>query len=427
MFCSPFRVAQKNGMNMTQYDVVIVGGGPAGMMAALFARRTGKSVVILEKMQKLGKKLLITGAGRCNLSNRTLNSSFYKSEARPLVESVFRKFDGATILKYFKELGLHVYADETGRLFPVTNQAASVLKVLELELARVKVSVECGFTVSEINPVGEDRRSGDSDSLYFEVVSSGGLSVRGKAIILCGGGKSYPALGADGNAYGLAKKFGHSTVEPVPSTVPLIVKDPWCHFLQGQKIRAKVRVLEGREVLREADGDLLFTQYGLSGTAILDVSDPVSIALNREKKKEMILEMDLLSFLSEDELRSEIKKRVRRGIPSGNLLEGLLPHKFSKLLAREADVLTGNVSGASLDLLVAQIKRKKFRVLGTRGWNEAEFTAGGIPSSEVTEELGSKFQRGLAFAGEIVDVQASRGGYQLAWAWASGAVAGSAA
>ena len=103
-------------------------------------------------------------------------------------------------------------------------------------------------------------------------------------------------------------------------------------------------MLEGGEVLREADGDLLFTQYGLSGTAILDVSDPVSIALNREKKKEMILEMDLLSFLSEDELRSEIKKRVRRGIPSGNLLEGLLPHKFSKLLAREADVLTGNVS-----------------------------------------------------------------------------------
>jgi len=304
-------------------------------------------------------------------------------------------------------LGLHVYTDDTGRMFPVTNQAASVLSVLELELARLKIPVMLNSPVKDIQSSAEG----------FEIFTEKGERFSAKELVLAGGGRSYPALGSSGDMYGFAKKFGHSVIEPVPSTVPFLVKDPWCHFLQGQKIRAKVNVLDGGRNEKEAGGELLFTQYGLSGTAILDISDPVSIALNREGKKEVVISVDLLPFLTTEELHQELERKVKAGIPPENILEGLLPHKFS--LALKEYLTKGKMAELSRVL-----KRKLFKVYGTRGWNEAEFTAGGIPAAEVEQNLQSKFQEGLYFAGEILDIQAARGGYQLAWAWASGALAG---
>lgn len=396
---------------MNYYDMLVIGGGPAGMMAAIFARRNGKSPVILEKMPKAGKKLLVTGAGRCNLLNERLDASFYKPEARPLVEEVFRKSGKEKILGFFEDLGLRVFSDDTGRIFPVTQQASSVLRVLELELARLKVPVECGCGVKELRAVAGG----------FEARCASGAKYTGATAVICGGGKSYPALGADGDAYGLAKKTGHSITEPVPSTVPLVVKDPWCHHLQGQKLRAVVRVLDGDRILKEAAGELLFTQYGLSGTAVLDASDPVSIAINRSHQKEMTIEADLLPFLGEEELEKELGRRIGRGFPREALLEGLLPSRVAAAVLRSLE--TPDAKG--LKELVRIVKHRKFKVQGTRGWNEAEFTAGGVPAAELDGNLGSKIVKGLSFAGEIVDVQAARGGYQLAWAWASGAVAGS--
>jgi len=392
---------------MISYDMIVIGGGPAGITAAIFARRSARSVLLLEKMPKLGKKLLITGAGRCNLLNEKLDPSFYNPEAFELVEAVLKKNGKETILTFFKELGLHVYTDDTGRMFPVTNQAASVLSVLELELARLKIPVMLNSPVKDIQSSAEG----------FEIFTEKGERFSAKELVLAGGGRSYPALGSSGDMYGFAKKFGHSVIEPVPSTVPFLVKDPWCHFLQGQKIRAKVNVLDGGRNEKEAGGELLFTQYGLSGTAILDISDPVSIALNREGKKEVVISVDLLPFLTTEELHQELERKVKAGIPPENILEGLLPHKFS--LALKEYLTKGKMAELSRVL-----KRKLFKVYGTRGWNEAEFTAGGIPAAEVEQNLQSKFQEGLYFAGEILDIQAARGGYQLAWAWASGALAG---
>lgn len=394
---------------MAQHDVIVIGGGPAGITAAIFAKRSGRSVLLLEKMPKLGKKLLITGAGRCNLLNETLDPSFYKPEARALVGAVLKRFGKETILAFLKELGLHVYTDDTGRIFPVTNQAASALGVLELELSRLKVPIMLN------SPIKDIQSSADG----FEVFTGKGERFSAKELVLAGGGKSYPALGSSGDMYGFARKFGHSVIEPVPSTVPFLVKDPWCHFLQGQKIRAKVSVGDGGKNEKEAGGELLFTQYGLSGTAILDVSDPVSIALNRDGKKEVVISVDLLPFLSQEELSQELQRKVKAGVAPENILEGLLPHKFSAVL--RDSLVPGKIAELSRVL-----KNKHFKVYGTRGWNEAEFTAGGIPTEEVDQDLQSKCQDGLYFAGEILDIQAARGGYQLAWAWASGAVAGKA-
>lgn len=396
------------GIKMDSYDVIVIGGGPAGIVTAIAAKRRGKNVLLLEKMPKLGKKLLITGAGRCNLLNDKLDISFYKPEARPLVGSVLEKFGKEKVLAFLKELGLYVYADETGRIFPVTNQASSVLKALEMELERLNVPVELSCEIK-----GVEKKDGG-----FAVAIRNGQRVMSSKVILCGGGRSYPALGADGNAYHLAKKFGHSIVEPVPSTVPLLVKDPWCHFLQGQKVQAVVRVLQNGKTVKETSGDVLFTQYGLSGTAVLDISDPVSIALNREGKKEITISADLLPFLTVEELNREMQRKMKAGILPENILEGLLPHKFSRVLK---EYLTPH----KIFELSGVLKQKHFKVHGTRGWNEAEFTAGGVPTEEVDRDLQSKFQKGLYLAGEILDIQAARGGYSLAWAWSSGAVTGS--
>lgn len=395
---------------MTSYDVIIVGGGAAGMVAAITAKRQGASVLLCEKMPKTGKKLLITGAGRCNLLNETLNDSYYNPGSRELVRSVLGQWGQEAILGFFRELGLATYADESGRIFPVTNQAASVLKVLEMELERLKVTLDLGCEIKSVRVV----KNG------FEVSATTGEKETGRKVILCAGGRSYPALGADGNGYSLAAAFGHKILEPVPSTVPLLVKDPWCHALQGQKVRASVTsLIRGREV-RTATGELLFTQYGLSGTAVLDVSDEISIALNRDRVAGVSVIVDLVPLMDENELNAELTRRLVRGITRENLMEGLLPHKLSGLLR-------GTLQSSDAAAVARLLKRKEFKVNGTRGWNEAEFTAGGVRVEDVDPvSLESKLQKDLYFSGEILDVQGRRGGYNLAWAWASGAIAGKA-
>ena len=346
---------------MTHYDVIVVGGGAAGIMAAITAKRQGASVLLCEKMPKTGKKLLITGAGRCNLLNETLDVSFYNPGSQAFVRSVLNQFGKEAILGFFKDLGLATYADETGRIFPVTNQAASVLKVLEMELERLKVTIDLGCEIKSIR----------ATKTGFEICARTGEKETCRRVILCAGGKSYPALGADGNGYVLAAAFGHKTVEPVPSTVPLLVKDPCCHFLQGQKIRAKITsCVEGKN-LRTVSGELLFTQYGLSGTAILDVSDEISIAMNRDHVHNVVVIVDLIPFMDEAELEQEIKRRIVRGIPAGEILEGLLPRKVSAAMCHPKG--TGSLfMPVPFEKDFAQrLKRKEFKVLGTRGWNEA--------------------------------------------------------
>lgn len=393
---------------MARYDVIVVGGGASGIMAAILAKRQGASVLVCEKMPKLGKKLLITGAGRCNLLNEVLDDSFYNPEGRALVHAVLSQFGKEAALGFFKELGLVTCADETGRIFPVTNQAASVLKVLELELERLKVTVDLGCEIKSIR----------ASKNGFEISAGSGERETGHRVILCAGGKSYPAMGSDGNGYTLAASFGHRIVEPVPSTVPLLVKDPWCHALQGQKLRASVTSRRGGKAIRTASGELLFTQYGLSGTAILDVSDEISIALNRDHETNVSVTIDLIPFMNERELSEELSGKLAKGIARENLVEGLLPHKLSGLLREK-------LQSSDVAAIVRLLKHKEFKVTGTRGWNEAEFTAGGVPAGEVDPvTLESKLQKGLYLAGEILDVQGRRGGYNLAWAWASGAVAG---
>ena len=252
---------------MRKYSTVIIGGGAAGYLAAISGGRRGESVIICEKMSRMGKKILASGDGRCNLLNDTLDETSYNVAARDLVRSVFDRFGKRQILDFFKGLGLETCSKE-GRIFPVTNQAASVLKVLEMELRRLSIAVEYNFDCSGLS-FSEGK---------IIVASKSGQAIECHKTIIAGGGRTYPAFGSDGNAYEIAKSIGHSIIAPVPAAVPLVTKDNLCQTLQGQKIFATAKIIvEGKEE-SQAGGELLFTKYGLSGTCILDISEMVSVA-----------------------------------------------------------------------------------------------------------------------------------------------------
>jgi predicted Rossmann fold flavoprotein len=209
--------------------------------------------------------------------------------------------------------------------------------------------------------------------------------------------------------------------------VPLLVKDRMCHALQGQKLRARARAVVGGKDLGSAEGEILFTQYGLSGTAVIDVSEPLSAAINRDGRKDAILVVDFVPFLTESALTAEITRRLRGNWAVPDLVSGILPEKFGTVLSGLVSVRAGRPEDFARALASA-LKGKTFTVLGTRGWNEAEFTAGGVDAREIDPAtLESARSKGVHFAGEILDVQGRRGGFNLAWAWASGYLAGEAA
>jgi hypothetical protein len=402
-----------------RFDFAVVGGGAAGLVAAVSGARRGASVAVLERLPRTGKKLLATGGGRGNLFNENLAAPAFTSSEPGLVASVLDRFGAAEIRAFFEGLGLRLRTEEDGRVYPATNQAASILKVLELEVGRLGVSVKADFEAADIT----------ASSGGFSVASATGRTVEARVVILAGGGKSYPALGANGSCYGLAGRFGHHIVPPVPSAVPLLVKDPMCHALQGQKLMVRAVSLVAGQAGQKVEGELLFAQYGLSGTAALDVSESLSIAVNRDGKKDASVVIDLVPFMSEEDLAAELSRRMEAGWSAKDFGAGILPEKFALVIPQfqeDAGASAGKMNhGEAGRRLAAALKSKKFAVQGTRGWNEAEFTSGGVDAREVKpQNLESKLRRGLYFAGEVLDVQGGRGGYNLAWAWASGFVAG---
>jgi predicted Rossmann fold flavoprotein len=384
---------------------LIIGAGASGIMAAISAGRQGNSVIICERMAVIGKKLLASGSGRCNLLNEKLGPSFYSENAQELVKGVFSGFGKDKILGFFAELGLQVY-NQDGRIFPVTNQSSSVLAVLEKELSKYDIKIIHSFAAKEIVHTSNG----------FVLTGSDSRQISSKKLIIAAGGQSYPSLGSDGSGYALAAKLGHTINLPVPACVPLIVKDPFCWHLQGQKIQAKV-FFEGKEP-EAVCGELLFTKYGLSGTVILDISRQVSRLINRDNIKEVSLFADMAPFISHKELAAVIAKRLNDKFKPEELLIGILPNKLCLALK---DLVVKNDPG----LIASEIKKKEFKVSGTRGWDEAEFSDGGVAPGEIKNgSLESKIVKNLYFCGEIVDVGGQRGGYNLAWAWASGFVAG---
>ena len=397
-------------------DVVIVGGAASGLVAACQAGSLGLSVVLLEKEARVGRKLLSTGNGQCNLSNRDLSFSHFHGSlmeqgiGRKVIEAV--SFD--RVEDFWREIGIEYVEQQRGKLYPRSLQASSVLNALRRRLEDLGVKV---MTEKEVKRIQQGKRS-------LKVYLSDGGCIEGKTVILTAGGKASPALGSKGEGYAIASGL-HLKVSPLrPGICRVLSSSPYCKRLGGLRMTVPCRLVAGEEILETTEGEVLFTEEGLSGPAILDLSRKAGEML--EEGKEVSVQLDLASEMKEGEVFGYLTERLRR-LSSWSLedaLEGWLPKKIIPvvlLMAKvEKTVVSGDVDKRSLTRLVKVLKGFAMPLSGLAGFKEAQVTVGGILAEEVTAELEAKKVPGLFLAGEILDLDGDCGGYNLLWAAASG-------
>jgi predicted Rossmann fold flavoprotein len=408
------------------FVIVIIGGGAAGIMAAISAKQhhPGSRVVILDQTFALGRKILVSGAGRCNLTNSNLEKSpekYYNCTNPDFVKKVFDQFGYNKICDFFQdELGVELTEDKKtkiGKIFPKTNEAKTVVALLVDYLEGLGVEIILSFRCRSVRQVSDKS---------FEITGNDGNMVRSDKLILACGGKTYPALGSDGSGFALATALGHEIIAPVPVAVPLVAKNLIFHEAQGTKLEAEITA--GRH---KAVGDVLFTKYGLSGSAVLNISRDASVALNRDRKSGFKASLNFFPGKNDSAVKKLFTQRWKKR-PAQTVLKsliGLLPERVAMGILRiceiDAESKIKDISSAKADLLFKTMTDLEIVITDTRGWNEAEFTAGGVNIQEVKSgTLESKIINNLYFCGEILDVDGPIGGYNLSWAWSSGWVAG---
>lgn len=409
------------------FDVVIIGGGAAGIMAALSVKHhhPTSSVAILDRTTELGRKFLTSGAGRGNLTNSNLSKGpdgFFHGDM-VFISSVFNQFGYADIMKFFEGLGVPLYEEKKtnrGKIFPIIDHAKTVRDVLIDALMERGVTIFCNTAVSAITKK-DDRWSISTDKGEYNC----------RILILSAGGKTYPSLGSDGSGYTLAARIGHTIISPVVSAVPIVSKNLLSHLLQGEKMIMQATAVVGGKDMTTSVGDVMFTQYGFSGPAILDISYDISIRIHRDEKRDTAVRLSFFPNTPAAEVKTLLTERWQKHskLPVAHSLWGLLTQKASGAVCALADIpkdriseeLTREEIGRILGVLTAFMAE----VTDTRGWNEAEFTAGGVDTGEVyPQSLASNKTDGLYIAGEMLNVDGQVGGFNLSWAWASGWVAG---
>ena len=398
--------------------IAVIGGGASGLTAAIAAAKNGAEVTIYEKLNRVGKKILATGNGRCNYTNINLSKECYHSNELKLTEEVMNFFDLEKTLVFFENLGILPYVDESGKVYPNSLQASSLLDVLRYELERLKVEEVTDFNVIAL------RKSKDK----FFIIGNDTLTA--DRVILSTGGKASPQLGSDGKGYEIAKSFGHEIIDPFPALVQLRLKGKYFKRMAGIKFDGIVKAYAGEKLIREEEGEILFTDYGISGPPILQVSRRVIEELNNKNKP--FLTIDMFPQYSKLELYDILEKRFRK-IDYKTLQEGMVGFINKKLIPvvlyeagfDDLNKLCGRLNKKEIYKIIDILKEWKFEVTGHNSWQQAQSTAGGIKLSEINQKtLESLKVKGLYFAGEILDVDGDCGGFNLQWAWSSGYTAG---
>ena len=402
--------------------IAVAGGGAAGMIAAVFAARNGNEVSLYEKNEKLGKKLFITGKGRCNLTNTAeMEDMFNAVVSNPkFLYSSFYSFTNDQTIAFFEELGVKTKTERGGRVFPASDHSSDVIHGLERELNRLGVRIELNTEVKEILT-----ENGKVQGLML----ASGKKVEADAVIVAAGGLSYPSTGSTGDGYRMARSCGHKVSRLFPALVPMEVKEWYAKELMGLSLRnIEITITDGTKKLYQDFGEMLFTHYGVSGPVILSAS---SIVGSRLAEKELTLHIDLKPALAKEQL----DKRVLREFDANhnrqfkNASAGLFPAKLRPVIVE--------LSGIPEEKKVNEItreERKKFTDLikdfsmtltGLRSYNEAIITKGGVSVKEIDPgTMESKLVKGLFFAGEVLDLDAVTGGFNLQIAWSTGFLAG---
>ena len=401
--------------------ILIVGGGAAGMMAAISAAKCGHDVHLYEKNEKLGKKIYITGKGRCNVTNACDTEDLFNNIVtnKKFMYSSIYTFDNNMVQDFFEEEGCPLKTERGNRVFPVSDKSYDIINALERAMKKLGVHINLFSEVSDIIV--------DNNTAKGIFVS--GKKIMGDRILLATGGYSYPSTGSTGDGHSFAKKYGHDVTKCSPALVPFVAKEEWVKDLQGLSLRnCKVTLFNDNKIIYEDFGELLFTHFGVSGPTVLSASSYVTELI---KKKELRLSIDLksaldLQTLDERVLRDfeENKNRI-----FGNSLDKLLPKSLIPVVIERSEIpydkKVNEITKDERKKLINTIKNFDLTLTGLRGFNEAIITHGGINVKEIDPgTMESKIIKNLFFAGEIIDVDAVTGGFNLQIAWSTGYLAG---
>lgn len=401
--------------------IAVIGAGAAGMTAAIWAARAGAQVTVYERNDRVGKKILSTGSGRCNFSNERMSAACYRGSGAALVDAVYAGFDVRRTKAFFEELGMRI-KDRDGYLYPASGQAATVLDVLRYEMKRLAVDVH---TCAQATAVKVKRPR-------FSVEAGEDGKETYDAVILACGGRAAPGTGSDGQGFRLAKMLGHHIVPTVPALVALRCREDFFRRVAGVRCEAKLTLyIDGRAVCADT-GELQWTDYGISGIPVFQLSREAAYALR--DKRSVTVEIDLLPDLGDAAAERrfwEQRWERQEGQTAEQFVTGLVNKKLGLLLLKLAGIReserAADVPASGRRKLEKLCRCLTVTVQGTNPFEQAQVCAGGVDCAEVTETLESRIVPQLYFAGEILDIDGICGGYNLQWAWSSGAAAGRAA
>ncbi len=403
--------------------VIVVGGGPAGMFAALAAAEAGNAVTLIEKNEKLGKKLFITGKGRCNITNAGDMDDLFDHVVtnRRFLYSAFYACDNLRVIDFFERHGVKTKTERGNRVFPESDHSSDVIAALKRALNEAGVKIRLLTRAESILS-----EMGFCTGIRLE----GGERMYADAVILASGGVSYPKTGATGDGYLFARQAGHTIKDPEPSLVPFTVKEGYVTAMQGLSLKnVRVTVTDGKKTLFEDFGEMLFTHFGVSGPLCLSASSRVGGLL---KKQPLFMWIDLKPALTKEQLDRRLLRDFEANINKQlkNAVQGLLPQKlqpvFIDLSGIPADKKVNAITREERAGLLALLKAFPLTLTGLRGFDEAIITRGGVSVKEVNPStMESKLLSGLYFAGEVLDLDATTGGYNLQIAWSTGWLAGS--
>lgn len=401
---------------MKIYDLGIIGGSASGLVAAINAKRLHPEmkIAVFEQLPRLGKKILATGNGRCNMTNMNAAAHTYRNDE--FVKSVFEKYPPEKVIDFFSSLGLLTYCDESGRVYPRSNTAASVLDCLRFEIDNLNIDIFTEYKAERIS------------------VSDDGMIVNDSflcnKLIIASGGKASPSQGSDGSMYPVLKKLGHTITTLVPSLVPLNSRPEKIKSVKGLRASNVILTLEGKRNEYSSKGEILFTDTGVSGIAAMELA---SFA-ERELRNgfDPVLHIDFIPETDEIKLADYVSSliEIKKGQLLENLLTGILPKQIGVMLMKNAGIYISDaridiMSDNMISLLVNKIKDFSLDILGTRGFANAQVTSGGIDVSEIcSDTMKSEIISNLYICGEIADVDGGCGGFNLQWAFASGLLAG---
>ncbi|WP_054861377.1 aminoacetone oxidase family FAD-binding enzyme [Gracilibacillus sp. JCM 18860] len=409
------------------YQVTVIGGGPSGLMAAIAAAEQGASTLLIEKGNKLGKKLAISGGGRCNVTNRLPKEEVIKHIPGngKFLYSPFSIFDNYDIIEYFEGLGVALKEEDHGRMFPVSNKAMDVVNALLNELRKYEVTIRKKTAVQAIDY---------GDSNHRVILENGGEKIETKSIVIAAGGKAVPHTGSTGDAFPWAKKAGHTVTDLYPTEVPILSNESFIRSktLQGLSLRnVELSVYDAnRKKVISHQMDMLFTHFGISGPATLRCSQFI-VKLLRSGLEKVQVSIDAIPEEGKEKLLNEILLKIQENPKRSvkNLLKGIVPERYLDFILNknnlEPQLNTGNISREMVISIVNDLKDFRFDVHGSLPLEKAFVTGGGVSIKEIVPStMQSKLMNGLYFCGEVLDIHGYTGGYNITAALVTGRVAG---